>query len=298
MWAVAHYVHLNMASEPTVVGLIQLGNDNIAIKTYAMGVTALWVYDYFLTLGDEVEYVWKTKNTLIFVLFLIARYLPLPFLIWMAISSWSKMYTTALCQRTAFVEVLYFVLITFFAHTVLTLRVYAITGKNKRIAGTLYGLTVLQFVVGVYLTVYSSLHYLPPAPIDLDAYHICIFYAPIPGSVVFTSLSLVFDLGAFAIVLIRTRDLRTWRRDSNAPTILDTVTRDTAMYFLVIFTSHLVLVLMLTILSKQILGCIQTAGNAIFVPMMITRIIISLKKAASAPPKFEVMEIRDRSPIV
>lgn len=33
-------------------------------KTYAMCVTALWTYDYLLTLKDEVAYAWKTKNTL------------------------------------------------------------------------------------------------------------------------------------------------------------------------------------------------------------------------------------------
>ena len=29
---------------------------------YAVSVTALWSYDYLLTLQDEVEYAWKTKN--------------------------------------------------------------------------------------------------------------------------------------------------------------------------------------------------------------------------------------------
>jgi len=31
---------------------------------YAIGVTALWVYEYFLTLEDEVAHAWKTKNML------------------------------------------------------------------------------------------------------------------------------------------------------------------------------------------------------------------------------------------
>ena len=37
-------------------------NDDLQI--YAIGVTALWVYDYLLTLEDEVAYAWKTKNML------------------------------------------------------------------------------------------------------------------------------------------------------------------------------------------------------------------------------------------
>ena len=38
----------------------------------------------------------------------------------------------------------------------------------------------------------------------------------------------------------------------------------------------------------------RSLGNS-FVPMMITRIILSLKKAASVRPKFEMIEILDVS---
>jgi hypothetical protein len=54
------------------------------------------------------------------------------------------------------------------------------------------------------------------------------------------------DLAAFLVVYLRTRALKTQHCDSNTLNILDTVTRDTAMYFLVIFSSHFVLVLTLT----------------------------------------------------
>jgi hypothetical protein len=34
------------------------------LQMYAVGVIALWSYDYLLTLEDEIEYAWKTKNML------------------------------------------------------------------------------------------------------------------------------------------------------------------------------------------------------------------------------------------
>jgi len=233
------------------------------------------------------------KNMLLFMLFLAMRYLPVPFLIWIVTSSWLPSYTADLCNRTVFLEVGYFALITLFAHTVLSLRVYAITGKNRWISGGLYGLTILQFGVGVYLCVYSSLHPQRLPQIDLDAYRMCLFQCPIFGSLLYTSLSLVFDLLAFLVVLIRTRSLKAQRGNTNIPNILDTVTRDTAMYFLVIFSSHFVLVLTLSLVRPS-LRFLPTVGNAIFVPMMITRIILSLKKAASNPPKFEIIGIPNR----
>jgi hypothetical protein len=33
-------------------------------QRYAVGVVALWSYDYLLTLEDEVAYAWKAKNML------------------------------------------------------------------------------------------------------------------------------------------------------------------------------------------------------------------------------------------
>ena len=56
------------------------------------------------------------------------------------------------------IEVIYFTLITLLAHIVLTLRVYAITGKNKWVAGGLYGLSSAQFGIGAYLCMYSFSH--------------------------------------------------------------------------------------------------------------------------------------------
>jgi hypothetical protein len=101
-------------------------------------------------------------------------------------------------------------------------------------------------------------------PIDLDAYRVCLFQIPIPGSLLYTSLSLVFgaytsclggnfrelnckftDLAVFLVVIARARALRMGRCNSTIPKILDAVTKDTSIYFLFIFSSHLVLFLML-----------------------------------------------------
>lgn len=53
------------------------------------------------------------------------------------------------------------------------------------------------------------------------------------------------------IVFVRTRGPRMLRYTTNAPNIVETVTRDTAIYFSVIFTSHFVLVLMLTLVRVR-----------------------------------------------
>jgi len=108
--------------------------------------------------------------------------------------------------------------------------------------------------------------------IDLDGYRICLFRAPRFLSVFHTSLSLAFgayvyyvgdgfcklkwiltDLTAFVIVLIRTRASKTHRCDSKIPSILDTITRDAAVYFSVIFTSHFLFLIMLVFVRVRMI---------------------------------------------
>ena len=187
-----------------------------------------------------------------------------------------------------FLEIAYFVFITLFAHIVLTLRVYAITGKNKRIATGLYGLTIVQFGVGVYLCVYSTLHHrarfpslrvkgvlirlrgspttsdspgrIPDLSFPDSAVRVtCLYFifsrircvGVLRGRyLLWTELPLT-DLAVFVIVLIRARASRLHRCDLVIPNILDAITRDAALYFSVIFSSHLLLVPMLAIVRVR-----------------------------------------------
>ncbi|KAJ4472962.1 hypothetical protein J3R30DRAFT_746487 [Lentinula aciculospora] len=60
------------ALEPT---LITLGYDLLSTKRYWVAITALWAYEYILTLGDEIRYAWKGNKNLVFWLFFLNRYL-------------------------------------------------------------------------------------------------------------------------------------------------------------------------------------------------------------------------------
>ncbi|KAF9646678.1 hypothetical protein BDM02DRAFT_3118324 [Thelephora ganbajun] len=41
-------------------------------------VHSLWVYDYLLTLGDEIKYAWSGRRSWIFALFVAVRRLQMP----------------------------------------------------------------------------------------------------------------------------------------------------------------------------------------------------------------------------
>ncbi|KAF9462323.1 hypothetical protein BDZ94DRAFT_1322699, partial [Collybia nuda] len=68
-------------SEAFSSSIIALGYDLFSIKLYWVACSALWVYDYFLTLDDEIRYAWKGRKTLVFWLFILNRYLAPCFII-------------------------------------------------------------------------------------------------------------------------------------------------------------------------------------------------------------------------
>lgn len=105
----------------------------------------------------------------------------------------------------------------------------------------------------------------PQPPIPLDAYHLCVFSQPNRRvEVTYTSLSLFYgtskiiiefgawvsrhatpDVLAFLMVTFWARKARA--RGIHVTTILDVIAKDATYYFMVIFTSHLVLVMTLNL---------------------------------------------------
>ncbi|KAA1478067.1 hypothetical protein DENSPDRAFT_656868 [Dentipellis sp. KUC8613] len=76
--------------------LVPLAFDLGALKLYYVAVSALWIYDYFLTLGDEVTYAYAGKKGLIFGLYLVNRYFAAIVLILTLLSYFLDAWTTSM----------------------------------------------------------------------------------------------------------------------------------------------------------------------------------------------------------
>jgi len=50
----------------------------------------LWIFDWLMTLGDEVKYAWSGRKSLGFWIFLANRYLPAFYVIWINIVMFSN----------------------------------------------------------------------------------------------------------------------------------------------------------------------------------------------------------------
>ncbi|KAF9786761.1 hypothetical protein BJ322DRAFT_1106879 [Thelephora terrestris] len=119
---------------------------------------------------------------------------------------------------------------------------------------------------------------LPPIP--LDAYRLCTYTQNQKSTeVAYTSLSLLYDALAFMVIIFQARRSRV--PGLKVSNILNTIAEDSTRYFIVIFTSHFVLVMTLN-LGRVTIQFLPGAGILVYLPLMISRIMLSLKKAADS----------------
>jgi len=265
---------------------IQLGHDIISTKYYALATCAILFYDYFLTLADEIKYIWIGKQSWIFWLFFFNRYFPMTWQLWRLGVEYSpqSQLDTEICHKTAWYSLIVFVLCTLVAQVVLTIRIYAVTMKNGFIVMAFAVITTSQFVLGMCAIILAAGKEGQPLPqIPLDAYHVCIFVRHQHIEVAYTSISLVYDFLAFFLFVFLAKRSKAERLE--VPMILDIIAEDAAWYFLVIFPAHLILVFTLS-LARPSIQLLPASGTIVFLSVMVSRIILSLKKSAASSRSF------------
>ncbi|KAJ3767585.1 hypothetical protein FB446DRAFT_793063 [Lentinula raphanica] len=149
----------------------------LATKRYWVAITALWAYEYLLTVGDEVRYAWKgkgTKNTMrciIFWLFFLNRYLCLIIIVITNVAYFTPLFTQEvrprilclsrafdstmpfehqICYRYGFVEQLETLFMVTIAEVLVLLRVYALSGHKRYVLFIAIPLIMVQWALLLY----------------------------------------------------------------------------------------------------------------------------------------------------
>ncbi|KAG2746750.1 hypothetical protein P692DRAFT_2036880 [Suillus brevipes Sb2] len=139
----------------------------------------LLVYDYFLTLKDEVEYIWNRPWTVVKVMFLINRYGNLIGQTSIRLeeagllSHGSQMF----CNRFTFFTSCFMVLSTESIHIIVLMRAWAIWGTRKRVANILIW-SYVSYVLVLTGTATYSMTTRHDQFLQLDVTHICIGGTP------------------------------------------------------------------------------------------------------------------------
>lgn len=265
---------------PGLNTLITLGQDITSFKYYAIATGTVLFYDYLLTLPDEIKYVWSKprRRSWVFWLFVFNRYFPMTYQFWHFTVSYGSRSHTKLCSKTAFYHIFVAAICILLAQITVTARIYAVSLRRIPFAIGFGSITVIQLAIGMWMTVLAVKRGAQPElPIPFDAYHLCLFVRDRTLDVVFTSASMVYDtLALFTIIFFAKRVAPV---GFGTPTILDAIKQDAAWYFLVIFATHLVLLMTLSF-GREEIQLLPATGTPVYLPVMASRIMLSLKKAA------------------
>jgi len=191
-------------------------------------------------------------------------------------------YTKPLCDKIHVLGVLYSSTIVILSQITFALRVYAVTGKNKILGGLLSALISAQLCFGFYLVMRLGMGSPQPLPeIDLDQFKVCLTERWQVGEIASVGIPVVFDLIAFLAILVTVKRQGIYKY-MGVSCLLDIIFRDATVYFLCMFACQILLGLFLLFAPTEI-RIVPGVEITALVPIMTTRLMLSLKKAAAEP---------------
>jgi len=202
------------------------------------------LYDYVLTFGEEVEFIWKQKISVGSILFLFNRYMPMIDLV-IAMNS----YTNRAIQQDKFclpwvrIDVWITVLCVGIIDVLLLLRTWALWGRSRTILICLSVLLVACILAASGTSLYYSLTVVEFP--SLDNIRSCLYTIPniniIYGSYV---SSILFDSTVMILTLIKAVPAR---QPNGLTPLITQLLKDGVQYFVIIFLTAIVNMIMVNL---------------------------------------------------
>jgi len=153
--------------------LVQGARDLTAAKYLLTSSIALTLYDYLLMFDDEIRYVWRGRKTWIFYLYTLNRILFTGYQFWEIYYTSSPRNSRIVCLAGYYAQVVLIVFFLFSSDVFITLRIYAISSKNKILLAYLGALVLARTAMAL-----ASPFVDPPAVVSLpqvpvDAFNLC-----------------------------------------------------------------------------------------------------------------------------
>jgi len=211
-----------------------------------------------------------------FYLFLYNRYMPIVFKTCSMLSFYYSGYTQEKCDKTAFLALIFIVTSTLVTQIFLTLRLYALSQRSRLALASFSTLSLVHLAFGIVMISSPSNSGMKFPNVPLDAFRLCMVKTKPTYEVVYVGLSLFFDLVTFITIVyyaIRSKS------QYGMPYIIKTILEDTTMYSFAMALCNLALVLFV-IFAKTPIKLLPATGSIIFMPVLTTRLVLSLKKAA------------------
>jgi len=238
------------------------------------------ILDYFLTLDDEINYVWKKQKSWSFYAFILNRYSLLLFVLWQQIASQWLGYTQQICDRSFRIDGLYLVFVFTMAQGFLSTRVYALAARKKLVLWIFFALIVACVGMGLHMVFSPLTRAVQFLDIPLPAFHICAMDAPLWAEGAYVGGVAIFDLATFVCIVAFIKKLRAALGQAHTLShLMKTLIQDSTIYFFIMLTFN-VAMLVYAVMARASLKNFPLVAPTVLVPVMVSRLILSLRKAA------------------
>lgn len=240
------------------------------------------VWDWLISIDDEVEWIWKRRRNMFTVLWLVIRYLPIllfPVPILMAFQTdWAR----RTCERLAFMPTLLVCTGMLYAHSIFLLRTWALYNRSSRV------LLILSCALGIealflFLCLIDQHVVIPPPG------HGCLPGSPRLAFGVMAWVSpLLFDTLVFALTLTKT--LRFVRDEGSNSSLFYIFLRDGVVYYAVMFLCYLITICTYFI-APPILKDMNASISVGLTLVMTARLLLSMRKAVQRPDDKDLLSV-------
>ncbi|PPQ74693.1 hypothetical protein CVT26_007603 [Gymnopilus dilepis] len=249
-----------------------------------VAAAALYVWDYCLTFGMEVDLVWSSRWNIIKVLFLVQRYLP--FIDTCILTIYRDLQPgrtghgcTVIEQATGFLYVAGYTI----AEALLTMRVWAVWNRSKALA----------FLLPLAFCIVWA-----PAFVVMYEFQLSLRFAPtpipgVPGCFVIAAsdvlkwawVSLIV-WNAFTLFLMLIPGMRHYRAQLQSTILYSVVYRDGTFYFVYLFALsiiNIVLSVTVTPTKRFFISSLERCLHS----MLASRVILHMRDHARRPPEWD-----------
>ncbi|KAJ7274817.1 hypothetical protein C8J57DRAFT_1312801 [Mycena rebaudengoi] len=241
---------------------------------YLVPITFLY-WDHLMTFGDEVRYLWNRPKTLSTCCFLLNRYLAAFGDIVVTVF----VYTTvpgSVCKRINLYRQILLIVNQILICVLLTIRIYALFERSKRVAAAMLGPAAGLLVVSIWAVSFKGGD---PEP-GVEGCHIANsweigVHLAVPWEALFLYDFMIF-VGLFTKSYVSRREAAPW----TGITLLGVLIRDGAIYFGVMAAMNLANIMTFYFASPLLRGCLSTFASSMSVTLM-SRLMLNLHSVES-----------------
>jgi len=240
---------------------------------FDLASATLILYNYVLTLRDEIEYFWGVKWTGVTLLFFATRYLPFIdvgiFLTHQILDSPSP----HLCSVLDHINGWSFMIGITVADIILMVRTWAIWNRTPRIAGVLVVIFLATFIP-MYYCLYLFLNSVQFARDPLKEFTGCFISSASP--ILFGSYALLM---AFETIIFTMTLVKAWRSHKNVQsTLLRTLYRDGLLFYFYLMAISILNVLVLIFAPREMANMLAFMHRTLHA-LLSGSILINLRRA-------------------